>query len=132
MLEDRDGLVTVVNVKPAERLKSAKVAVALDWAGTVFEQRGWRHEIWSGAAATVLANVRFLAAYRYRERVAADVVARVEAAVGAPVSLGELEAAWPQESAEVRSAALHLVWRGSLRADLSAPLSGSTVLERAA
>jgi hypothetical protein len=132
LLVDRDGLVTVVNVKPAELVSDPTVAAALGWAGKVFAERGWRHEIWSGVPAAVLSNVRFLAAYRYRDRVAADVLVRVEAAVGEAVSLGELEAAWPHQSGEVRSAALHLVWRGTLRADLLTPLSGSTVLERAA
>lgn len=132
LVVDRDGLVSVVNVKPAELLGNPKVAGALDWAGTVFAERGWRHEIWSGASAVILANVRFLAAYRYRDRVAADVLVRVEDAVCEPVSLGEVEAAWPRQSCEVRAAALHLVWRGAFRVDLSVPLSGSTVLERVA
>lgn len=132
LLMDRDGLVTVVNVKPAELLSNPTVAAALDWAARVFAERGWRHEIWSCAPAAVLANVRFLAAYRYHERVAADALARVEEAVGEALSLGELEATWPHQCAEVRAAALHLVWRGTLRADLSTPLSGATLLERAA
>jgi hypothetical protein len=131
LLVDQDGLVTVVNVKPAELLSKPAVADALGWAGKVFAERGWRHEVWSGAGEVMLANVRFLAGYRYRDRVAADVVARVEDAVGKPVSLGELEAACPGECREVRSAALHLLWRGTLRADLSTLLSRATVLERA-
>lgn len=132
LLVDRDGLVTVVNVKPAELLSDPAVAAALEWAGTVFSERGWRHEIWSCVPAEVLANVRFLAAYRYRDRVAADALARVEETVGEAMSLGELEATWPHQWDETRAAALHLVWRGTLRADLETPLSGATVLERAA
>lgn len=132
LLADRHGLVTVVNVKPAELLSRPKVADALDWAGKVFAERGWRHEVWSGAPAVVLANVRFLAGYRHRDRVPVDALARVEQTVTEPVSLVDLEAAWPRQSSEVRSAALHLVWRGVFEVDLSAPLSGSTVLERAA
>jgi hypothetical protein len=132
LLVDRDGLVTVVNVKPAELLGKPAVADALGWAGKVFAERGWRHEVWSGAGDVMQTNVRFLAGYRYRDRVAADVVARVEDAIGTPASLGELEATWPGQSREVRSAALHLLWRGTLRADLSTLLSRATVLERAA
>lgn len=131
LLLDQDGVVTVVNVKPADLLAKPKIAAALEWAETVFAGRGWRHEIWSGASMAVLANVRFLAAYRHRDRVAADVLARVEDTVGESVSLDELEASWPHQSGDVRSAALHLLWRGVFRADLSSPLSGSTVLERA-
>lgn len=132
LLLDRDGLVTVVNVKPADLLAEPKITTALEWAGTVFAGRGWRHEIWSGAPMAVLANVRFLAAYRHSDRVAADVLARIEDTVGESVRLDELETLWPQQSGDVRSAALHLLWRGVFRADLSSPLSGSTMLERAA
>jgi hypothetical protein len=48
------------------------------------------------------------------------------------VSIAELEAAWPEQAAGIRSAALHLLWRGVLTADLTRPLSAATVLERAA
>jgi hypothetical protein len=136
LLVDRGGLVTIVNVKPADRLADPKVARSLEWAGTVFESRGWRHEIWSQAPPGVLANVRFLAAYRHQARVPAELAAWVEAMVGgkagAPVSIAELEAAWPEQAAGIRSAALHLLWRGELTADLAQPLSAATVLERAA
>lgn len=132
LLVDRSGVVTVVNVKPAELLGDPKVSEALAWAGSVFAGRGWVHEVWSEVDEAVLANVRFLAGYRHRERVSADLVARIEGAVEEPVSLGALEAALPHQFCEVRPAVLHLLWRGTLRADLSVPLSGSTVLERAA
>ena len=51
----------VVNVKPADRLDKEEIAEALAWAGRVFAERGWEHEVWSGANAQLLANVRFLA-----------------------------------------------------------------------
>ncbi|WP_424232488.1 TnsA-like heteromeric transposase endonuclease subunit [Actinophytocola sp.] len=132
LLVDQDGLVTVVNVKPAERLADAKVSASLGWAGTVFTERGWQHEIWSGAPAVVLANVRFLAAYRYRSRVDADVVAQIQDAVACSASIGELGSLWPQRSGEIRAAALHLLWRGVFSAELSVPLSSATMLERVA
>ena len=131
LLVDRAGVVTVVNVKPASRLDKPVVAEALAWAGGVFGGRGWRHEVWSGGSAVELANVRFLAAYRHVGRVDEQAVSDV-AGAGAPVSLAELERRWPQRAGEVRAAALHLLWRGVLVADLSVPLSASAVLERAA
>jgi hypothetical protein len=106
LLVDCSGLVTVVNVKPADRLGDPKVARSLKWAGTVFESRGWRHEVWSQAW--------------------------VGGRTGVPVSIAELEAAWPEQADGIRSAALHLLWRGDLTADLTRPLSAATVLERAA
>ena len=71
-----DGVVNVVNVKPAGHLADPKVAEALGWAGAVFAERGWRHEIWTGASAVLLSNVRFLAAYRDPARLDAVVVSR--------------------------------------------------------
>jgi hypothetical protein len=134
LLVGADGLVRVVNVKPAEQLAVAKVAEALEWAGKLFAGKGWQHEIWSGAGAVELANVRFLAGYRRADRVDTQAVSAVEELVTAPVSIGSVE-----ESLSLRfpvdvrrPALLHLLWRGVLRAELDQPLSASTVLERAA
>jgi hypothetical protein len=129
----RDHGVCVVDVKPAGQLVVPKVAEALAWAGEVFAARGWRHEIWSGAAPVLLANVRFLAGYRYADRVdaaVADAITR-QAPAGA-TTIGELERGWPGGAGDARAAVLHLVWRGVFRADLSGPLSAGTRLERAA
>ncbi|MGH3266425.1 MAG: hypothetical protein ACRDNS_31030, partial [Trebonia sp.] len=60
------------------------------------------------------------------------VVSAVAEAAVESVRLGEIEQAWPQRSGEARAAALHLLWRGVFRADLSAALSAETMLERAA
>jgi hypothetical protein len=131
LLADRDGGVCVVNVKPADQLAVPRVAEALAWAGEVFAARGWRHEVWSGADPVLLANVRFLAGYRYPGRVDAGLVAAVVDRGDAAVGIGDLEGAWPGRAGEVRAAVLHLVWRGMFRADLSVPLSAGTMLERA-
>jgi hypothetical protein len=134
VLIDADGLVTVVNVKPSEQLADPKVAEALRWAAVMFTGRGWRHEIWSGACVTLLANVRFLAGYRRADRVDADAVAAVSSAVTGRVSVGEAEAQFLSRfPVEVcRPALLHLVWTGVLRAELDEPLSAATTLERVA
>jgi len=129
---DRDGGVCVVNVKPAGQLAVPEVAGALAWAGEVFTARGWRHEIWSGAPPVVLANVRFLAGYRYAGRVDAGVVAVIARDAPDNATIGELERDWPGRAGATRAAVLHLVWRGMFRADLSVPLSAATRLERAA
>lgn len=127
-----DGVVTVVNVKPARRLADAKVATALTWAGEVFACRGWRHEVWSGAAVCVVENVRYLAGYRHAARVDVDLAERVNARVAGPMAVDAVLALWPGQADPVRAAVLHLLWRGRLSADLSSPLSGATVVERAA
>ncbi|WP_200931457.1 TnsA-like heteromeric transposase endonuclease subunit [Parafrankia irregularis] len=132
LLVDPGGLVTVVNVKPAEQLAREKVAEALAWAGQVFTRAGWCHEVWSGAPAAVLGNVRFLAAYRRADRVDAEAVEEIDRTVTGRVALGEVEAGLAGRFAvEVcRPALLHLVWRGVFRVDLDRPLSPVSVLER--
>jgi hypothetical protein len=79
-----------------------------------------------------LSNVGFLAAYRDPARLDQTVVSAVAEQVARPVRLWEVEQSWPQQGDEARAAALHLLWRGVLRADLSVPLSADTMLERAA
>ena len=64
LLIHADQTVRVVNVKPAARLADPAAAEALAWPGELFEDRGWSHEIWTGADPVLLANVRFLAGYR--------------------------------------------------------------------
>jgi hypothetical protein len=128
----RDGGVRVVNVKPADQLDVPKVADALAWAGEVFAARGWEHEIWSGAAPVLLANVRFLAGYRFADRVDATLAEAITRQAPAAATIGELEQGWPDRPGDVRAAVLHLVWRGVFRTDLLVPLSSATRLERAA
>jgi hypothetical protein len=55
----------------------------------------------------------------------------VAARVDDPARLCEI-AGMVQPGDEARAAALHLLWRGVLRADLSTPLSAETMLEPAA
>lgn len=123
LLVHADESVTVVNVKTPERLASAKVAGALDWAGRCFARRGWAHDVWTGAAAPELANVRFLAGYRRAWLFDPRLLER--ARVVAPGrTIGEAAALlgrdWPWQRA--RPALLHLLWCGELVADLEAPL----------
>lgn len=126
LLLRRSGRAQVVNVKPAARLVRAKVADALGWAGRVFAGHGLAHEVWTGADPVRLANIRFLAGYRVADRVDAEAVAGVEAAVAGPVPLCEVAT-----DPVVKAAVLHLLWRGVLSTDLDVVLSRSSVLERA-
>jgi hypothetical protein len=133
-LVDRHGVISVVNVKPVSRLGNPKVAATLAWAEVALASRGWRHEVWSGAPQTVLANVRFLAGYRRRDRFDGEILDAALEAVGDGGSIGAAEVCCSSvgSPAAVRPALLHLVWSGVLRADLTCVLSGETLLERAA
>jgi hypothetical protein len=132
-LIDRHGLITIVNVKPSSRLVDAKVAATLAWAGVAFGLRGWRHEVWSGAPEVLLANVRFLAGYRRRDRFEGALLDGALAAVAEPGSFSGVEARCSTlgPPAAIRPALLHHVWSGALLADLGHLLSGETILERA-
>jgi hypothetical protein len=134
LLISKDGVVTVVNVKPADQMRRPKVVEALSWAGRLFADKGWRHEVWSGSDAVVLSNVRFLAAYRHADRVDPDALAAVSEGVTGICTVGEVERHLEArfEADVCRPALLHLIWRGALRADLHSALSAATTLERVA
>lgn len=133
LLLDGAGAVTVVNVKPAALLGEAVVAEALAWAGEVFAGRGWVHEVWSGASSRWLENVRFVAGYRFADRVdprAVDAVRSLVAASG-PMRIRQVEAALRGPGLGVRPALLHLVWRRELLADLQERLDVDTLVQAA-
>jgi hypothetical protein len=126
----RSGPALVVNVKPAERLSDPKVAEALGWAGAVFADRGWDHEIWSGSDAQLLANVRFLAGYRRTALLDPEVLATARQRLSGRFPLADAEAELAAAGLEpARPVLLHLVWSGFLRADLGGSFDGSTMVE---
>lgn len=126
-------MVTVVNVKPVERLQERKVKEALQWAGDLFRSRGWRSEIWSGIDPVPMSNVRFLAGYRRQGLFDPALVASVADVVQDGDRIGEIEERLrPRLPSESRPVILHLLWKGVLRADLSAPLDRETVVARSA
>jgi hypothetical protein len=130
LLRRADGSVLIVNVKPAERLDDERVAEALAWAGRVFAERGWEHEVWTGTDAQLLANVRFLAGYRRAGLI--EPMTRAEAIwpTGMVVTIAAAEAALRDAGvADPRPVVLHQVWLGRLGADLQRPLASDSELE---
>jgi len=121
----------VVDVKPAWRLADPKVAFTFGWTRQVVEERGWRFEVATESPAVELGNVRFLAGYRRSRLFSSALLERVRAEVVDGASLGHAFECLPGESPSyVKSAVLHLLWRQELRADLTEPLSGRTLLRR--
>jgi len=133
LLLGEDQLITVVNVKPADRLTDPKVAEGLEWSGRLFEERGWASEIWSGLDEVTMSNLRFLAGYRRSAVVDHQLVVRVsnEARSGESIEDVERRVALGDDRASIRPAILHLLWTGRLRADLTGPIGPGTLLERA-
>ena len=126
------GVVTVVNVKPADRLRDPKVAAALAWPGAAFEAHGWGYEIGSGTPRVVVENVRFLAGYRRPGLVEQAVLDRVWSQAVDAEPLGDLErrlaAGGPGWT--VRPIVLALLWRRRLETDLRLPLSAASIVWR--
>lgn len=124
----------LVNVKPAGRLQDPEIAEALAWPGALAERHGWEYEVWSGADATMLENIRFLAGYRRPDVVTAAEIERAWECVrdGEQLADAELRFAEDRPRHEARPALMALLWAGRLTTDLTRPLSGESVLRRSA
>jgi hypothetical protein len=111
-------------------LLDPQVAEALAWPGVLARRLGWEYEVWSGADAAVLENVRFLAGYRRPGMVPAAEVERAweSARDGEQLADAELRLAGGRPRHEARPALLALLWAGKLTTDLTRPLSGESVL----
>lgn len=128
----RNGPAALVNVKPQTRLANEDVRAVFDAVSELCNGRGWRAEVWSGADAQVLENVRFLAGYRRPSLFNPADVERVRAVVGDGGTLGSLETTCERHGVgDARTVLLHLVWRSELLVDLSAPIGCSTEVVRA-
>lgn len=126
-----DRSVTVIDVKPASRLGDPVVAAVFAWTGELVARRGWRFEVWSGADSVLLANVRFLAGYRRALVVEQSLVGPVISAVSAPgatVASVERSLLSLAPTQLVRPVVLHLLWTGTLTADLTRPLGADSPL----
>jgi hypothetical protein len=133
LVEDCDGGLTVVDVKPLRRLDDDAVKFTFGWAGSLAGKVGWRFVVFSEPEPRVLANVRFLAGFRRGGQFDAAVLERALGLAGRPWLLADLEEAVAGAAgsrAAARAHLLHLLWSGALRADLGRPLSGATWVER--
>ncbi|MDN3243033.1 TnsA-like heteromeric transposase endonuclease subunit [Glycomyces tritici] len=128
LLLHQDRTVTVVDVKPANRLDDPVVTAVFEWAGTLVRMRGWRFEVWTGVDAVLLANVRFLAGFRRPSVIDAALLGPLAEIAAAQGTVGGVErvARSLGPAAKVRPALLHLIWRGVFAADLAVPLSLET------
>jgi hypothetical protein len=129
LLISDDGPV-VVDVKPRRRVSKPEVAFTFAWTRRLVEERGWQYVVWSEPALAELENIRFLSGYRRDWLFDGPLLDALRAMGLDRRTLGGLDDGLPGwEREEVRSALLHLLWRGELVTDLSTPLSGLHVLE---
>jgi hypothetical protein len=118
-------LVTVVDVKPRHRLDDSEVRAVFRWTEQMIAARGWGFEVWSGADAVLLENVRFLAGYRRLHTVEGALLPLALDAARRSGTIGGLEQALRSAASAVtaRPVILHLLWTGALATDLSTPLT---------
>ena len=64
LLQDASGLVTVVDVKPEQRVGRPEVQAVFRWTEELVTTHGWAFEVWSEADPVALENVRFPDGYR--------------------------------------------------------------------
>jgi hypothetical protein len=89
--------------------------------------------VWTGAPEVLLANVRFLAGYRRRDRLDTGLIDAVMAVADDGGTIGDVEGRCQSIGPPdlVRPALLHLLWSGQLRTDLATVLSDRSALEAA-
>ena len=127
----KDGTALIVNVKPADQAVP-KVAEALEWPRRLLVEHGWDYEVWTGADAQRLANVRFLAGYRRPDIAPLDETVLSGVTDGDSIVGVELRVADRRPAGVVRRVLLRALWEQRLVCDLdNAPLDGRTVLRRA-
>lgn len=131
LLTHTDNTVRIVNVKPACRLADPKISKALAWPGALFQEHGWRYEIWTGADPIHLGNVSFLAAARRPGVVAPQDADTALAAFVPGDTIGTLahRLAGHMRPDQIKPAVLRLLWLQRLTTDLHRTLQSDSVLE---
>lgn len=125
------GIPTVVDVKPADRLKVDTVRFTLEWTRELVEGRGWRYEVWTEPDEVSLRNVRFLSGFRNVDRFDECLLKTIVQQSVSDVSLGQvLDRDVGAPPARVRAAVLHLVWSHQVAVDITRPLTRSSPLVR--
>ena len=130
LLGHADGAVTVVDVKAVSRVDDPMVVAQFAWTKWLCDRRGFRFEVWSGADAVLLENVRFLAGYRRSALIAQEWVPRVVDVSSSPIAIAEVERRLGSVThwGRIRPVILHLLWQSRLVADLSRPLGSDTLV----
>ncbi|MGO4459899.1 TnsA-like heteromeric transposase endonuclease subunit [Streptomyces sp. M-16] len=124
-----DGRGLVVDCRPLDRIDDRSAAA---FAGTraACASVGWGYRVVGEVDAVRIANVRWLAGYRHpRHGASKRVVDRLLALFSVPSPLVG-QAALVGDPIAVLPVVFHLLWQGRLRADLSRPLTDTTLVTR--
>ena len=125
----RDGSATVIDCRPDDRIKP-RDAVVFAATASACARVGWSYRRVGALPAVLAQNLRWLSGYRQPRFAVDSTVERLRAtfAISRPLLDG---ASWCGPSAAVLPVLFHLLWHGQLRADLSIPLSESSMLTAA-
>lgn len=121
-----DGTGVVLDCRPAERVRPADAAV-FETTARACQEAGWRYELVHGHDPVWLANVRWLAGYRHPRHHVQPIAETLLAAFAQPRKLlaGAGAAGDPIATLPVL---YHLLWRGTLRADLMVRLADASLV----
>ncbi len=130
LLRDRNGTITLVDVKPERLVSRREVSEVFRWTSRLCAAKGWRYEVWSGRDLVVLDNIRLLGSARRRQFLDDDAVDAVTAAANPGRQLGEVlrHVAGQVPHVLARPALLWLLWSGTWTTDLTVVLSRASVL----
>lgn len=131
LLTHADRRVTLVDVKPATFLDKPAVRAQFDWTRELCGVKGWRYEIFSGADATVLRNIKLLALGRRAERLPEGHLDQARIVLGKDdLTFGQALARRPVTCDENswQVAILACAWSGEVTVDLRHPMTATTVL----
>lgn len=126
-----DGTIRVIDVKPTARLDSTKVRESLGWTRRLLEPLGWEYVIRSEPARRTIMNVRFLSGFRRDTQFPEEEWSLARTAIGEPMAFDDavsLTSSVVGGARRARAVLLHLLWRHSLRVDVSRPLGGDSLV----
>lgn len=131
LVERVGGRARVIDVKPSALLSEPKIAAALDWSARMIAANDWEYVVLSEPEPVRLGNIRFLAGYRRAFQFSPVEVEAARSAITEPMTATQAvrTAAGLTAPEFARSIVLHLLWAGSLVADLSEPLQAITIVE---
>lgn len=130
LLTRADGSHLVVDVKHPRVAQKDEVKAVFAWTKQVCKRLGADYEIWTGVESALINNVRFASQAR-RESRTAQVQPMLDRFPD-ELSIASAEALLAAEQiARPRHIVLELLWTGDFAADLTQPLSGDTLIQRA-
>jgi hypothetical protein len=124
----RGAELVFVAVKSLAQLDDPEVQETLEWVRDVVEEQGWNFEVASEPTQPYFDSVRFLAGYRRAQAISQTAADDLRTLNLDGMSFGDAMRHSGAAEPVARAALLHLLWTHEVEADLSQPLSDTTLL----